>query len=76
MGEALRMRRHRSGRRSGQNWYTDEAYLKVQSRWCYLCRAIDRDGNLIDTILSAAHDMKAAHRLFRSAPSRAQAAAC
>ena len=69
MGDALRKRRHGSGRRSGQSWYTDETYLKVQGRWCYLYRAIDRDGNLIDTMLSATRDMKAAQRFFRSAQS-------
>jgi transposase-like protein len=69
MGNALRKRRHGSGRRSGQSWYTDETYLKVQGRWCYLYRAIDRDGNLIDTMLSATRDMKAAQRFFRSAQS-------
>jgi putative transposase len=36
---------------------------------CYLYRAIDRDGNLIDTMLSATRDMKAARRFFRSARS-------
>jgi hypothetical protein len=40
MGEALRKRRHGTGRRSGQSWYVDETYLKVQGRWCYLYRAI------------------------------------
>ena len=69
MGEALRKRRHGTGRRSGQSWYTDETYLKVQGRWCYLYRAIDRDGNLIDTMLSATRDMRAAQRFFRSARS-------
>ena len=43
--------------------------LKVHGRWCYLYRAIDRDGNLIDTMLSATRDMKAARRFFRSARS-------
>ena len=33
------------------------------------CRAIDRDGNLIDTMLSATRDMRAAKRFFRSARS-------
>jgi hypothetical protein len=47
----------------------DETYLKVQGRWCYLYRAIDRDGNLIDRMLSAARDMRAAPRFFRSARS-------
>ena len=69
MGEALRKRRHGTGRSSGQSWYVDETYLKVQGRWCYLYRAIDRDGNLIDTMLSATRDMRAAQRFFRSARS-------
>ena len=69
MGEALRKRRHGTGRNSGQSWYVDETYLKVQGRWCYLYRAIDRDGNLIDTMLSPTRDMKAARRFFRSARS-------
>jgi DDE domain len=45
------------------------AYLKVQGRWCYLYRAIDREGNLIDTMLSATRDMRAAKEFFRSARS-------
>ena len=69
MGEALRKRRHGIGRSSGQSWYADETYLKVDGRWCYLYRAIDRDGNLIDTMLSPTRDMKAARRFFRSARS-------
>ena len=69
MGEALRERRHGIGRSSGQSWYADETYLKVHGRWCYLYRVIDRDGNLIDTMLSATRDMKAARRFFRSARS-------
>ena len=69
MGEALRKRRYGIGRISGQSWYADETYLKVHGRWCYLYRAIDRDGNLIDTMLSATRDMKAARRFFRSARS-------
>jgi transposase-like protein len=69
MGEALRQRRHGTGRRSGQSGYVDETYLKVHGRRCYLYRAIDRDGNLIGTMLSATRDMRAAQRFFRSARS-------
>ena len=69
MGEALRKRRHGRGRSSGQSWYVDETYLKVHGRWCYLYRAIDRDGNLIDTMLSAIRGTIAAKRFFRSARS-------
>jgi putative transposase len=69
MGEALRKQRHGTGRSPGQSWYVDETYLKVHGHWCYLYRAIDRDGNLIDTMLSETRDMKAARRFFRSARS-------
>jgi transposase-like protein len=71
MGEGLRQRRHGTGRKSGRSWYADETYLRVQGQWCDLYRAIDRDGNLIDTMLSPTRDgdMKAARRFFRSARS-------
>ena len=45
----------------------DETYLKVGGRWAYLYRAIDRDGNLVDTMLSEHRDMAAAQAFFRSA---------
>jgi transposase-like protein len=51
-----------------QSWYADETYLTVQGRSCYLYR-IDRDGNLIDTMLSGTRDNRAAQRFFRSARS-------
>ena len=44
MGDTSRKRRHGRGHHSGQSRNTDETYLKVQGRWCYLYRAIDRDG--------------------------------
>ena len=53
----------------GRRWYADETYIKVKGKWCYLYRAIDRDGNLVDSMLSANRDMNAAQRFFRSAQS-------
>ena len=68
MGDALRKRRHGRQRGSGaSSWHVDETYLKVRGRWCYLYRAIDRDGNLIDAMLSERRDMQAAKAFFRSA---------
>ena len=43
---AERLRAKRRGR-GGVSWYADETYVKVQGRWCYLYRAIDREGNLL-----------------------------
>jgi transposase-like protein len=45
----------------------DETYVKVEGRWCYLYRAIDSDGNLVDTMLSPTRDMAAAKAFFSGA---------
>jgi putative transposase len=65
--DELRRRRHGRGGARSRHWHVDETYLKVRGRWAYLYRAIDRDGNLIDTMLSEHRDMAAAQAFFRSA---------
>src|SRR6204780_3112937 len=60
------LRRRRKGR-IGKSWYVDETYIKVTGRWCYLYRAIDRSGALVDVRLSEQRDMAAAKAFFRSA---------
>jgi putative transposase len=64
LSDTLRKRRHGA---VGQSWYVDETYIKVQGQWCYLYRAIDRDGHLIDVRLSDTRDLAAAEAFFRSA---------
>jgi putative transposase len=63
----LRQRRHGKGGSRGRHWHIDETYLKVRGRWAYLYRAIDRDRNLVDTMLSEHRDMAAAQTFIRSA---------
>ena len=58
------LRAKRRGR-AGASWYLDETYVKVAGRWCYLYRAIDRDGSLIDSMLSERRDKHAARRFLR-----------
>ena len=50
---------------AGQSWYLDETYIKVCGRWRYLYRAIDREGNLLDSMLSEHRDKHAARRFLR-----------
>jgi putative transposase len=64
MVEQLRAKR---GGQAGQSWYVDETYMKVRGRWCYLYRAIDASGNLVDSRLSEKRDMEAAQRFFTQA---------
>lgn len=61
---SLRMKR--KGIRS-KSLYVDETYVKVKRKWCYLYRAIDRNGNLIDCMLSKDRDLKSAERFFKRA---------
>src|SRR5712691_9936199 len=49
----------------GASWYLDETYGKVAGRWCYLYRAVDRDGMLIDSMLSEHRNRDAARRFLR-----------
>lgn len=62
--EQLRARRRG---KASHSWYSDETYVKVHGKWCYLYRAIDRDGNLVDSMLSEHRDMDAAKRFFTQA---------
>ena len=54
----------RARRKAGRKWHADETYIKVQRVWCYLYRALDADGNLVDSMLSERRDMDAARRFF------------
>jgi transposase-like protein len=60
------LRRRRRGK-AGRSWYVDETYLKVGGRWCYLYRAIDRSGALVEVLFSEQRDMAAAKAFFRAA---------
>jgi len=61
-----RLRAKRQGK-AGKKWHADETYVKVDGRWRYLYRAIDADGNLVDSMLSETRDMEAAKRFFARA---------
>src|SRR5918994_1845020 len=55
LAEELRRRRRRTGR-VGRSWYVDETYIKVDGRWCYVYRAIDGSGALVDVLFSERRD--------------------
>src|SRR5688500_7561472 len=65
------LRKRRAGK-AGRCWHVDETYVKVAGAWCYLYRAIDRDGNLVDVYLSETRDMAAAKAFLLSARSVTQ----
>jgi len=59
--------RHRRCGKVGRSWHVDETYIKVDGHWCYVYRAIDSTGALVDVLFSERRDMAAARAFFRSA---------
>jgi transposase-like protein len=51
----------------GKSWRMDETYIKIKGQWKYLYRAVDKDGQTIDFLLTARRDKKAALRFFKKA---------
>ena len=49
------------------SWRMDETYIKVKGKWTYLYRAVDRDGQTLDFMLSERRDTAAARRFFKQA---------
>jgi hypothetical protein len=51
----------------GDRWWADETSIKVAGRWRYTSRAIDQSGQVIDALVPAHGDVKAARRFFQQA---------
>ena len=51
----------------GRSWRMDETYIKVSGQWKYLYRAVDRDGDTVDFLLTAKRDLAAARRFLERA---------
>jgi transposase, IS6 family len=50
---------------SGASYRIDETYIKVGTQCKYLYRAVDKEGQTIEFLLSAKRDVSAAKRFFR-----------
>ena len=48
----------------GVSWRMDETYIKVKGEWKYLYRAVDKEGNTVDFMLSEKRDEPAARQFF------------
>ena len=51
----------------GSSWRVDETYISVAGQWKYLYRAVDRDGDTVDFLLTAKRDLAAARRFLARA---------
>jgi len=51
----------------GSSWRMDETYIKINGQWKYFYRAVDKEGQTVDFLLSAKRDKAAAMRFFNKA---------
>jgi putative transposase len=61
---------HDRKRPVGSSWRMDETYIKVHGKWKYLYRAVDRDGDTVDFLLTSRRDEAAARRFLERAIDR------
>lgn len=54
-------------KRTGFRWRMGESYVKIKGQWKYLYRAVDKDGKIIDFLLTARRDTRAARRFLNKA---------
>ncbi|PFY97049.1 IS6 family transposase [Bacillus pseudomycoides] len=47
------------------SWKMDETYIKVKGKWCYLYRAIDKEGHTLDIQLRQKRDTQAAYAFMK-----------
>lgn len=57
----------RKKKRVGKRWKLDETYIKVKGQWEYYYRAVDKQGNTIDFLLTTTRDRNAALRFLNKA---------
>jgi putative transposase len=62
----------KSKKRTGNRWRLDwsgipETYIKIKGEWKYLYRALDKQGQTIDFLLTVKRDKKAARRFLNKA---------
>ena len=61
---------HRRKRSVWIRWRMDETYIRVKGEWRYLYRAVDKNGQTIDFLLTEQRDERAAKRFLSDSPSR------
>ena len=64
---AIAAQAQRKKRPTAESWRMDETYIRVKGKWMYHYRAVDRNGETLDFMLSERRDKPAARRFFQRA---------
>ncbi len=63
-GPAYARKLKRRQGRLGDTWHIDEVFVTIQGQRQYLWRAVDQDGDVIDTLVQRRRNQRAAERFF------------
>lgn len=63
----IRKRRIDGMRSSRWRWHLDEMFVKINGEMHYLWRAVDHEGEVLDSFVSKTRDRKAALKFLRKA---------
>jgi putative transposase len=64
-GQAYANQLRRRRPRPGDKWHLDEVFVTINGKRCYLWRAVDQHGNVLDVLVQSRRNAKAARRFFR-----------
>ena len=64
-GQAYANQLRRRRPRPGDKWHLDEVFVRINGRLCYLWRAVDQHGNVLDILVQSRRNAVAAKRFFR-----------
>ena len=64
-GQAYANQLRRRRPRPGDKWHLDEVFVKINGTLCYLWRAVDQHGNVLDVLVQSRRNAEAAKRFFR-----------
>ncbi len=64
-GQAYANQLRRRCPRPGDKWHLDEVFVRINGRLCYLWRAVDQHGNVLDILVQSRRNAAAAKRFFR-----------
>ena len=64
-GRSYAKRLHHRSAPSGDQWFLDEVFVRINGRQHILWRAVDQDGDVLDILVQSRRNTKAAKRFFR-----------
>ena len=64
-GQAFANQLRRRRARPGDKWHLDEVVLKIKGKLCYLWRAVDQEGVILDILVQSRRNTKAATKFFK-----------